>query len=201
MRNSRNRTRLLRRALFLLCSAQLAGCAAVAVEGGSVALDKARVQSNIDAALAGDPQAQYAVGAALCCSGDVAEGSVYSTAEAMRWLCAAANQGDTKAMLKLAQIFEGDQVDGLRIVRRAMTAVADTPQNLAAAHYWYSRAEASGGDGAADMAGETNQAMTTAEKEAVAQYAAGAEPPCEWADLKSSPIAGGGEAPAPELGQ
>ena len=108
------------RLFVVLCSLLLTGCGAVAVETATIGWDKMKVRANIDAARAGDPEAQYAVGEALCCSGDTATGTLYSTEDAMKWLCAAAAQGNTNAMLKLGQIFEGDQVDGLRLMRRAM---------------------------------------------------------------------------------
>ncbi|MEM7399849.1 MAG: hypothetical protein AAF354_13045 [Pseudomonadota bacterium] len=172
----------------VLCSLPLAGCGAVVVETATVGWDKAQVWTNMDAARAGDPEAQYAVGAALCCSGDSQTGTLYSTKDALRWLCAAAAQGNTEAMLKLGQIFEGDQVDGLRLMRRAMNAVTDTPQNLAAAYYWYTAAGYAGLEEAAGMAANLNAEMTAPEKAAAAGYVSGTEPPCCWTDLQATSV-------------
>lgn len=171
-----------------LLSVQLSACGAVVVETATVGWDKAQVRINMDAARAGDPEAQYAVGAALCCSGDSQTGTLYSTEDALKWLCAAAAQGNTDAMLKLGQIFEGDQVDGLRLMRRAMNAVTDTPQNLAASHYWYTTAGHAGVDKAQVMAADLNAKMTASQKEIAAGYVSGTKPPCCWTDLQATSV-------------
>lgn len=174
--------------LVILCSLLLAGCGAVAVETATVGWDKAQVWINMDEARAGDAEAQYAVGEALCCSGDTATGTLYSTADAMRWFCAAAAQGKTDAMLKLGQIFEGDQIDGLRLMRRAMNAVTDVPRNRAAAYYWYAAAGHAGVAEAARTATDLNAEMTAAEKITAANYLSGTTPPCSWADLQATSV-------------
>jgi TPR repeat protein len=174
------------RLLVVLSSLLLTGCGAVAVETATIGWDKTQVWSNIDAARAGDPEAQYAVGEALCCSGDTATGTFYSTEDAMKWLCAAAAQGNTDAMVKLGQIFEGDQVDGLRLMRRAMNAVTDTPQNVAAAYYWYAAAGNAGVTESAGTADELFREMSVLDKETATWYLSRTEPPCCWADLQAS---------------
>jgi hypothetical protein len=172
--------------LVVSCSLGLAGCGAVAVETATVGWDNAKVWANMDAARTGDPEAQYAVGEALCCSGDAATGALYSTADAMRWLCAAADQGNTDAMLKLGRIFEGDQVDGLRPIRRAMNAVTVTPQNLAAAYHWYATAAREGVTVAAGTTEELRAVMTDVEHARARDYLSGSEPPCGWGDLQAT---------------
>ncbi|MEO1469791.1 MAG: hypothetical protein AAFV86_12095 [Pseudomonadota bacterium] len=191
--------RSLVRTALALAALQLAGCAAVPMEAASVAIDKATVWRNIDAARAGDVEAQYRVGQALCCSGDVPEGSAYSTEEALHWLCVAASQGSADAMLKLGKIFEGDQVDGVRLVRRAMTAVTETPENPAAAHYWYARAAEAGEEDAAETARALYRDMTPAERAAALAYADAPEPPCRWDDLRAEaqPVPSGAPLPSP----
>ncbi|MEM6421665.1 MAG: hypothetical protein AAF698_03675 [Pseudomonadota bacterium] len=181
--------------LFLL---PLGACGAVVIETGTVAVDKATVWRNIDDARADDPAAQYSVGDALCCSGDVPDGTIYSTVEAMQWLCAAAGHGNADAMLKLGKIFEGDQVDGLRLVRRAVTAMSTTPTNRAAAHYWYDRADEAHLDGAADDATALYQELTATEKTLAALYASASTPPCGWADLSDPALVKGTSGLAPE---
>lgn len=164
----------------------VSGCASVAVEATSIAADKATISRNIDDAKAGDPTAQYAVGNALCCSGDAPEGSVYNTSESLVWLCRAADQGHPDAMQKLGQIFEGDQIDGVRLMRRAITAVSTVPQNRAAAHYWYARAGEAGKSDAANTADELYPSLTAAEKALLAAYQERPTPPCDWTDLKAA---------------
>ena len=174
------------RLLAVLCGLLLSGCGAVAVETATIGWDKTQVWANIDAARAGDPEAQYAVGEALCCSGDTATGTLYSTEDAMKWLCAASAQGNTDAMLKLGQIFEGDQVDGLRLMRRAMNAVTDTPKNIAAAYYWYAAAGNAGVTEAAGTADELFKGMSASERATARGYLSRDKPPCSWADLRAS---------------
>lgn len=169
--------------LFALCVLPLAGCGAVAVEAAAVAVDRVKVQQNIDGARAGDADAQYALGNARCCSGNAPSGTFYSTAEALTWLCAAAEQDNADAMLKLGRIFEGQQVAGLRLVRRAASVPFSTPMNRAAASYWYARAEAAGAATAARSAATLNRRMTPHDKLLAARYAATSTPPCNWSDF------------------
>ncbi|MEM9046387.1 MAG: hypothetical protein AAGC81_17015 [Pseudomonadota bacterium] len=166
----------------LACLA-LSGCASVAIEAVNVAADKVSVTTNLDDALGGDPDAQFAVGEALCCSGDAATGTLYNTTEAITWLCRSAEQGNTDAMQKLGQIFEGDQVDGLRILRRAFTATQETPKNPAAAYFWYAKAGASGEIDGAETARALYETLSLAERDTAARYFDGAPAPCEWNDL------------------
>ncbi|MEL6999155.1 MAG: hypothetical protein AAFP68_12910 [Pseudomonadota bacterium] len=164
----------------------------------SVTADKAKVSLNIDEARAGDAEAQYAVGDALCCSGDAAEGTVYNTTEALTWLCRAAEQGNTDAMVKLGDIFSGDQVDGLRMMRRVLTAVSGTPKNLPAAYYWYTRAEAAGLSEAAEMTKPLDQSMTAADRTQAAHYLAASTTPCSWSDLQTAAVDESTTGPKPK---
>lgn len=186
------------RMILALSLLSLAGCGAVAIEGATVAVDKATVWRNIDDARAGDADAQYAVGNALCCSGDVPEGMLYSTTEALDWLCVAAGQGNADAMVKLAKVFEGDQIDGLRLLRRVAEAPFTTPANPAAAHYWYGRAAHAGVAEAGDTAADLHRDLTPAERAAAAQYAIAPTPPCSWADLVTPISAQGAGRPTAE---
>ncbi|MEM1276752.1 MAG: hypothetical protein AAGH74_09505 [Pseudomonadota bacterium] len=179
------------KAFALVCIAHLSGCASVAVEAAHLAIDEVTFNRKIDAAWSGDPAAQYAVGKALCCSGDTAEGTVYNTAEALFWLCRAADRGNVDAMEKLAQIFEGDQVDGLRMIRRAISALSGTPQNRAAAYYWYVQADSAGRAAAGETAADLHAKMSLAEQEKAARYFDDAPRPCSWADL-AGPSEGAG---------
>ncbi|MEL6267776.1 MAG: hypothetical protein AAFR52_19415, partial [Pseudomonadota bacterium] len=92
-------------------------------------------------------------------------------------------QGNADAMVKLAKVFEGDQIDGLRLLRRVAEAPFTTPANPAAAHYWYGRAAHAGVTEAGDTAADLHRDMTPAERMAAAQYAMAPAPPCNWTDL------------------
>ena len=169
----------------------LSGCAGVVIETANVVADKARLQSNLEKAEAGDPAAQFAVGDALCCSGDAAEGSAYSTENAIRWLCASADQGNADAMMKLGKIFSGDQTDGVRVIRRLLNAASGTPTNLGAAYYWYSEAGEAGKEDGALALLDLQKEMTPAERTLAADYLTSvAERPCGWDAL----VQDGGEA-------
>src|SRR3546814_6649013 len=69
----------------------LGGCVGAVAEGANIAKDKATVSNNIEAARAGDAEAQYKVGDALCCSLNEGEG-FYDTPHSVAWLCSAAAQ-------------------------------------------------------------------------------------------------------------
>lgn len=170
-------------AILALCLPLLAGCGAVALESASVAVDKAKVWRNTEAAQKGDPDAQYALGNALCCSGNAPDGVVYSTAEALEWLCVAADQGNADAMIKLGRIFEGRQVDGPRLLRRVSNIPFKPPVNRAAAYYWYKRAEDAGAAKASKAAAKLHKTMTAGEQVLAAHYDLAPSPPCDWSAL------------------
>lgn len=162
----------------------LSGCASVAIDTAHAIVDKARLQSNLEKAKAGDPTAQFVVGDALCCSGSAPEGSAYSTEKAIDWLCASADRGNADAMMKLGEIFSGDQTDGVRVMRRLLNAASGTPANLSAAYYWYTEAgEAGKEDGALELL-DLLEEMTPAEQRLAVDYLTGvADRPCDWTDL------------------
>lgn len=83
----------------------LAGCAAPILEGANITRDKVIINNNIDAANAGDAEAQYKVGNALCCSLDDDESGFYDTQKSVAWLCKSAAGGYAPAELKLGKIY------------------------------------------------------------------------------------------------
>ena len=133
MRNLSN----LSSALLLLC---VGGCASVVTEGANIARDKVVVSQNIDSARAGDVEAQYRVGKALCCSINEGEG-FYNTPAAVGWLCSAAEQAHGRAALEVGDIYSGDVVSGIRVLRRIAQKAAGNTTRRATAYAWYRRAE------------------------------------------------------------
>lgn len=184
--------------MSVVCCFQISGCASVAIEALAITADKVTANRNIDAAQAGDADAQYALGEALCCSGDAAEGTFYDTSQALVWLCRAAEQGNTDAMMKLGQIFDGDQVDGPRMMRRILTAITETPENAPAAYYWYARAGRDGHEAAAETAKSLAETMTAPEKAQADLYLEDAALPCTWADLQTAAADGTAGEPKSE---
>lgn len=165
----------------------LGGCIGAAAEGANIVRDRAVFNNNIAAAQAGDVEAEYAVGAALCCSINEGEG-FYNTPVAVSWLCRAATQGHGPAALRLADIYSGDVVDGIRLMRRVAQGVAGTSTNLPVAYAWAVRADMRGVEGArstvdalwADLAPEDHllaQGLATDHSRPL---------PCEWDEVIGS---------------
>ncbi|MEO1291518.1 MAG: hypothetical protein AAFV62_01590, partial [Pseudomonadota bacterium] len=165
--------------LGVLC----AGCVAVGVEGANITKDEVVYQRNIVDARNGDPEAQYLVGDALCCS--INEGSgFYNTPKAMTWLCASARQGYAPAMFQAGKILSGDVVDGIRVSRRLVQGVVGTSTNLPVAYGWLRAAEANGVAEAQDRADEVWSEMAEAERAAAGETQEGALPElCTWEEL------------------
>lgn len=162
----------------------LAGCAGVAIEGASIARDKAEAEANMAAAEAGNAEAQFKVGKSLCCALDEDGPSFYNTQQSVSWLCRSAAQNYAPAALKLGEIYSGDIVSGPRMMRRVAAKVADPRTNLPISYAWYQRAanlgEAGGGKSAADLWVR----MTPAQQAQAEALAKGQAPlACEWAQV------------------
>ena len=147
----------------LLCS----GCASIAIEGLNISKDEVIYRSNIDEAEKGDPEAQYKVGDALCCS--IHEGSgFYNTKKSVDWLCRSARQGYGPAMYKVGKILSGDVIDGVRLSRRVAQGVAGTSTNLPVAYGWLRAAEKNGVEEAKDRADSVWSEMSVPQRAASA---------------------------------
>lgn len=119
----------------------LVGCVSTAMEGANMAKDKTVRSNNMDAANAGDAEAQFKVGSSYCCSPKNTTHGVYDNNKATEYLCMAARQGYAPAANKIGDIYSGDTVSGLRILRRvANAAAADKLDNKIIAYYWYQQA-------------------------------------------------------------
>lgn len=119
------------------------GCVGAVTESANISRDKVIIANNIEAAEAGDAEAQYKVGDALCCSINEGHG-FYDTREAVDWLCRAAEQHHGPAALKLGEIYSGDVVSGVRLMRRAAQGIAGNSTNVPVAYAWLRRAKADG---------------------------------------------------------
>ena len=176
------------RTLFFvtLAAAFLSGCAGTAIEGARVAGSKVVISQNIDAARAGDAEAQYKVGNAYCCS--IHEGTgLYNTPTSVEWLCSAARQDYAPAMLKLGKIYSGDVIDGVRLQRRVLQGVAGTSTNLPVALAWLELADERGESGAADLAEEIREDLSEAEQSSASElYGEGLDAPCQWDEVIGS---------------
>jgi TPR repeat protein len=161
----------------------LGGCVGAATEGANMAKDKVVVNSNISAANAGDPESQYKVGKALCCSLNEGEG-FYNTPNSVSWLCKAAAQKHGPAALKRGEIYAGEVVSGVRLMRRVAQTVTGTTTRPAIAYAWLRRAETLGADGAHKTANELWAKLTESERAEATVLVTGKKPlACEWAEV------------------
>ena len=178
-------TNLLHKCVAVLIAATtLAGCAGVALEGANIAKDKAEAQANMSAAQAGDAEAQYKVGKSLCCAVDEGGPSFYNTQEAVAWLCKSAAQNYSPAALKLGEIYAGNLVSGLRVMRRAAEKVVQPRTNLSVSYAWLQRATALGNADAAGPAADVWRKVTPAQQAQATALSSGKAPlACEWTQV------------------
>ncbi len=159
------------------------GCASVVTEGANIARDKVIVSKNIDSARAGDREAQYRVGKALCCSLNEGEG-FYDTPAAVGWLCQAAERGHGPAAIEVGDIYSGDVVSGVRVLRRVAQKVAGSTTERATAYAWYRRAESVGASDARKRASDLWSDMDAAERRSAEALVLGRTPlRCRWDDV------------------
>lgn len=158
----------------------LSGCVGAVAEGANIARDKVVVANNIDAARAGNAEAQYKVGDALCCSLNEGEG-FYDTPQSVDWLCQAAAQNHGPAALKLGEIYSGDVISGARVMRRVAQGVAGTSTNRSVAYAWLRRAETLGMTEGREPARNLWRSLSPAERtDSESMVTGGREIPCAW---------------------
>lgn len=166
--------------LAALALLALGGCVGAVTEGANITKDKVTVSNNIEAARAGQAEAQYKVGKALCCSLNEGEG-FYNTPQSVGWLCQAAAQRHGPASLKLGEIYSGDTISGARVLRRVAAGVAGSSTNMPVAYAWLRRADFLGMAEAREPANEIWAGLTAAERgDAEAMASGRTELPCEW---------------------
>lgn len=165
----------------------LGGCVGAVTEGANITRDKVVLSDNLAAAQAGDPEAQYKVGKALCCSLNEGEG-FYDTPKSVEWLCRAAAQGYGPAAYKLGEIYQGDVVTGVRVLRRVAQKVAGTSTDRAVAYGWLRRAEAYGSGEARATASDLWADLTPEERGRAEAMVTGRTPlPCTWDEVIRKP--------------
>lgn len=171
------------RIVALLALPALAGCAGVAMEGANVTKDQVVYDRNLPAARAGDPKAQYKVGEAQCCSLGDRQG-LYDTRASVEWLCRSSAQGYAPASQKLAQIYSGDVVDGVRVLRRLAEGVSGRPEDRGLSYAWLRVAETQGAADAKSDATELWSDLDDAERNRARQLLAKGQPlPCRWEEV------------------
>lgn len=151
------------RALIVFSCMALVGCAAPAIEVASVARDRIVYQNNIAAAEAGNAEAQYQVGNALCCSATSGQ-PFYDTEQAKEWLCRSAEQGHAPAMMRLGRIYNGELTDGVRAMRRAINASSGNAESLPLAWAWFSFAADAGATDGSSRASSLLQSMSAQQR-------------------------------------
>jgi|MEHZ01.5.fsa_nt_MEHZ011567443.1_1 hypothetical protein len=122
-------------------SATVSGCVGVVSESANIAKDRAVASSNMEGAKKGDRVAQYKVGKSYCCSLDDDKELFYSTEASVAWLCRSARQEYGPAALKLGEIYSGDTISGVRILRRLASKIAGTNTANAVAYAWFRKAQ------------------------------------------------------------
>jgi TPR repeat protein len=171
------------RAVSLSSVIAVSGCVGAALEGANIAKDKAVLAKNIEAARAGDIEAQYRVGNALCCSLNEGKG-FYNTQKSVEWLCRAARRNHGPSAQKIGEIYTGNVVSGVRVLRRVAQRVVGSSTNDAVAYAWLDRAATNGVADARIQANELWRAMTDPERaQADAYVRSRAAPPCNWPDV------------------
>ncbi|WP_366553509.1 hypothetical protein [Aquibaculum sediminis] len=162
------------------------GCIGAATEGANIAKDKAVLASNIDDARAGDAEAQYKVGDALCCSVNEGHG-FYDTPESVAWLCKAATQDNAPAAHMLGEIYAGDVVSGVRVLRRVAQRLAGSSTNLPVSYAWLRRAAAGGETEAGETADELWAKLSRSQRTEAESMAEGRQTlPCTWDEVITS---------------
>lgn len=164
----------------------LAGCVGTAMEGANMAKDEVAYRNYIEAARSGDAEAQYRVGDALCCSLGDRQG-FYDTRKSVEWLCRAAAQGYAPASRELGQIYSGDVVDGVRLLRRVAEGVSDRPEDPVVSYAWLKIAARQGASEAEADAEALWSELDQTEKARAGRLVAGGEPlPCHWDEVFQS---------------
>jgi TPR repeat protein len=172
--------------LWSVCAC-LSGCLAPLIEGAREGYDASKRSSLEAKAAAGDAQAQYDLGKTYCCeTGPQIERSisVYDNQKATEWLCKSALQNYGPAQYKLALIYSGDEISGLRVLLRATALFGDKASALPVAWIWASKAADNGTDKAAALRDSIGQKLTTAERaSATAALSKWKTVPCVWNDV------------------
>ena len=172
---------------LLLLTVGLSGCAAPVVEGAMQARDSLRRDGLEQAAAQGNAKAQYDLGDTYCCAitGQTDSAvSAYDNEKATYWMCKAAQQDYAPAAYRLARIYTGDVVSGVRILRRSAQMISTPQKDNAVALMWARRAAAQNESGAGELARDISRRATSAELRRANQLASDWQSaPCTWSQV------------------
>lgn len=176
--------------MLLLLPLVLSGCAAPVVEGAMQARDSLRRGGLEQAAAQGEAKAQYELGDTYCCAitgqTDTAV-SAYDNEKATYWMCQAAQQDYAPAGYRLARIYSGDVVSGVRVLRRSAQLVSTPQKDNAVALMWARRAAAQNESGADALARDISRRASSAELRRANQLASNWQSaPCTWPQVFSA---------------
>lgn len=150
----------------------LSGCVGVALEGVGVAKDEYNRHDNMEAADAGDAEAQYKVGKSYCCQLQDKTTAIYDNDKATEYLCMSARQDYAPAALEMGNIYSGDVVSGLRLLRRAANLVRSHQfDDEQIAYYWYQQAAANGN-------ADAQKALKKLDEQDISEFSDPATTPC-----------------------
>jgi TPR repeat protein len=96
---------------------------------------------------AGDHEAEYKLAESYCChtGGPLDRVSVYDNEEATQWFCRAAHADYVPAQMRLAEIYFGRPLHGLRSIQYISAFFGDMPEDIPVALMW-ARLAAQGDD-------------------------------------------------------
>ena len=171
----------------LLLPLLLGGCLTPFIEGATEAYDHSLRDPPLRAAAAGgDPAAQYKLGNSYCChgGGPLDAISIYDNEKATRWYCLAARQGYGPAQLRLARIYSGHPISGLRVTQHVSSAVGNPDTDIAVALMWADVAAAGGDNDAKAL--RDDLAAQAGEKQRARAALLGENwrtAPCQWTEV------------------
>jgi hypothetical protein len=164
----------------------LSGCVGAISETANIAKDKIVISNNIEKAQAGDREAQFKVGNSLCCSIADSNKGFYDTKKSIEWLCRSAESEYGPAAFKIAKIYSGDTVSGVRVIRRITSKIAGKRSVPAVSYSWFLYAEKYGEKDARKHADSMWASLDEKEREEAREYVTGQKKlPCLWADVNS----------------
>jgi len=177
---------LLLRFAMLCTPLVLGGCLTPFIESATEAYDHSQRDPNKAAAAAGDPQAQYRLGNSYCCEGggplDLV--SVYDNQKATQWYCRAARRDYGPAQLRLARIYAGHPISGLRPTQHISSAVGTPDTDVAVALMWASVAASNGVEDAIALRDEiAAEANTKQRARAAMLLQSWRTAPCLWTEV------------------
>ena len=157
-----------------------------AVETAHEVHDSSSQESLKAVANSGDRVAQYRLGDSFCChvGGPLDSISVYDNNEATTWYCKSARQGYGPAQMRLAKLYSGHPIHGIRLVQRASALVGHAETDMTAALMWASVAAAQGDKEGIELRDDLKAHATHAQlANAEALFTHWRSAPCRWSEV------------------